>query len=667
MALNLLQLRTYVRDLTGVYSTDIISDALLTRWINESYRELTNSQNWPWAPLVIDLVNDTDTVVVALIDTYLSYRTAVKVLNFEADDTTRAEQYGKEAASVYDQLVLQYLSGATFFPPTTGTDFNKYVRFLLGTYNDAVDDSFIQVKLAEISQELLARYNWPFLSFQTNLHYDMLAYAVARDLSIHLNKDQAFAAYMDGQYEAKLLDLVLQTFNNAADGFIDTQTRLVQYIRFLLNDYSKSISDAFLLNKFTELEQELVNAYPWPTDIIEDQPGVPLLGWANAEMLCYAVARETGQFVDKDDAFAERMNATYQVKLDDLVLVTFKKFAVGAAIDDMPDLVAYVRFLTGVYTDDINDFIIEMRLREAAEELWSRFTWPWTTDLGNTGGLSFYDAHALAYDVARKIAAQRGGAQGFVDGMTAQYDIAVARLKQTYIIDVATAGTTDLGALRATTRLVTGEFGRIVPDAILNLWINEEYQLLCNEKDWAWLEQTTQGTFPSGTSQLTLPNGTRNVLEMYMVEKVAAADGADKAVAQSEIIHPVPHVMDIERNADKFRYDVTSAGVVTISPAPTRSFTIRARYRQAANSLSVDTDTPLMANQFRSILAYRAGLRVASYTGAPKAVAELCAATAQRMFEAMDSFYQLEHSMEPFQVGGLGLETRKYLPWFRTA
>jgi hypothetical protein len=46
--MTLAELRTYVRDLTGVYSTDLLPDALLDRWLNESYSEINRANDWPW-------------------------------------------------------------------------------------------------------------------------------------------------------------------------------------------------------------------------------------------------------------------------------------------------------------------------------------------------------------------------------------------------------------------------------------------------------------------------------------------------------------------------------------------------------------------------------------------------------------------------------------------
>lgn len=46
--MTLAELRAYVRDLTGVYSTDLLPDTLLDRWLKESYSELNRSEDWPW-------------------------------------------------------------------------------------------------------------------------------------------------------------------------------------------------------------------------------------------------------------------------------------------------------------------------------------------------------------------------------------------------------------------------------------------------------------------------------------------------------------------------------------------------------------------------------------------------------------------------------------------
>lgn len=46
--MTLSNLRDYVRQLTGVFSTDVVSDALINIWINEAYNELALLRDWDW-------------------------------------------------------------------------------------------------------------------------------------------------------------------------------------------------------------------------------------------------------------------------------------------------------------------------------------------------------------------------------------------------------------------------------------------------------------------------------------------------------------------------------------------------------------------------------------------------------------------------------------------
>jgi len=51
--MTLAELRAYVRDLTGVYSTDLLPDTLLDRWLKESYSELNRTEDWPWLTAIV--------------------------------------------------------------------------------------------------------------------------------------------------------------------------------------------------------------------------------------------------------------------------------------------------------------------------------------------------------------------------------------------------------------------------------------------------------------------------------------------------------------------------------------------------------------------------------------------------------------------------------------
>jgi hypothetical protein len=49
--MNRTALTTHVRDLTGIYSTDVISDTLIYTWLNEAYNEIARERDWDWLEL----------------------------------------------------------------------------------------------------------------------------------------------------------------------------------------------------------------------------------------------------------------------------------------------------------------------------------------------------------------------------------------------------------------------------------------------------------------------------------------------------------------------------------------------------------------------------------------------------------------------------------------
>lgn len=46
--MNISTLRTYIRDLTGIYSTDLLPNTLLDRWIEEAHTEVNEVEDWYW-------------------------------------------------------------------------------------------------------------------------------------------------------------------------------------------------------------------------------------------------------------------------------------------------------------------------------------------------------------------------------------------------------------------------------------------------------------------------------------------------------------------------------------------------------------------------------------------------------------------------------------------
>lgn len=64
------EIRDLVRDLTGIESSDVVSDTLINLWINESYNEIARERDWDWLEITATgslpaAVNDVHTITLA--------------------------------------------------------------------------------------------------------------------------------------------------------------------------------------------------------------------------------------------------------------------------------------------------------------------------------------------------------------------------------------------------------------------------------------------------------------------------------------------------------------------------------------------------------------------------------------------------------------------------
>jgi hypothetical protein len=199
-----------------------------------------------------------------------------------------------------------------------------------------------------------------------------------------------------------------------------------------------------------------------------------------------------------------------------------------------------------------------------------------------------------------------------------------------------------------------------VSDTAIGNWLNDAYTELAQDKEWSWLEQTTTTDFnvSAGSTTQALPNGTRRVMGVYFLG--GNYDGVpDQWLA-------APHLLDIEEYAPRTVYDIGTDGVLRWAPELSEAGILRVQYVRNISALSSDSDQPLFDAKFRPILAYRAAMRWASMNGDRDRV-QTFQSEYESMYEQMVNEYLLDHDTNPLQLGSEGLETRRYLPWFRTA
>lgn len=131
--MNLSALRQHVRDLTGVYSTDVVSDTLVNLWINEAYNEVARDRDWDWleqsytaavpAPVsgvhTINLANGTRRIITAyLVNTNGSVEEMV--------NTPTLDSVEDDSPKVYYDVNF---SGVFRFTPEQPLDYTVRIRY----------------------------------------------------------------------------------------------------------------------------------------------------------------------------------------------------------------------------------------------------------------------------------------------------------------------------------------------------------------------------------------------------------------------------------------------------------------------------------------------------------------------------------------------------------
>lgn len=188
------ELRTYVRNLTGIQTTDLVSDALVDAWINEAYFELGRLEVWPWLPITT-LSGSASPTFDAQYHPVLAYRAAAKVLRFLSDDTPRADVYTQEAQLIIADMRKDYLPALA--PGTSGTlaQLRRFTKDLSGMYDGSVSDAMISVFINDSYQELASSRDWDWLEttvevavpvFASNKHTINLASGTRRVLDAYI-------------------------------------------------------------------------------------------------------------------------------------------------------------------------------------------------------------------------------------------------------------------------------------------------------------------------------------------------------------------------------------------------------------------------------------------------------------------------------------------------
>jgi len=336
---------------------------------------------------------------------------------------------------------------------------------------------------------------------------------------------------------------------------------------------------------------------------------------------------------------------------------------------NLVELSDYTRDLAGVYAKDVvSDTLLYRWVNEAYFELARRQTWPWlpvaTLVDTPTPTSPAFDAEfhqVLSYRAAIKVLRFTHDDTPRSEAYTQEYNSLVSDMENQYLSGLATGTSATLIQMVRLVRDMTGIYDKdVVSDAVVKVYLNNAYNEVARLRDWDWLENTESMAMPafvSGVHTVNLTNGTRRILEAYVVDP----DGSS-----ADPILERPSLLDIGVNDSRAFYDVTSGGVVTVSPQQDATFLLKFRYTRANVNMG-DSDGPLFADQFDMILVFRAAMSVLSQVQADDGRISLYGEEYSSLLDGLVTYYELDHNTTSIQLGSDGLRPLRYYPWFKPA
>jgi hypothetical protein len=427
------------------------------------------------------------------------------------------------------------------------------------------------------------------------------------------------------------------------------------------------------------------NTTDYPTTVaadlyLESDSDVP--PWSDGSNdigLAYAAAADVLSMVNDDSRRVADYSAKFKELADRVIrddFVNWNAFLADTGLTDTTiagyqeasHLMYALRLVQNAFSIDSQIDVAGVLWYEIIDErnaFYSAFKWP--PSITNTFNSFGPYSVIFAYGAAAKYAQRMGMSADLVNSLNSSYNMYKDALLRQLIYNtsgLAAVGT--VGNVASQLRALLQDFTSELPEALIYSWINIAYQTLVQEREWEWLVNTADITFPATLNSVNLLPilGTyQRILNVYEVRY----DG-NFEVIDSEIVYPVPHILDGKVGDSKYKYDINE-GSFSVTPTPTETTYFRIRYAQETAPF-----TPALPNvslgfsvNLADIITYRAAVIGSSWSDYAKKMAPVFQDVADKLFDAMVSTYQLDHSTEPLQLGGSALEGKKYMPWFRPA
>lgn len=428
---------------------------------------------------------------------------------------------------------------------------------------------------------------------------------------------------------------------------------------------SNSLLTAWLNEAYQEIDRARdwdAATSPWNYTALDDNDDYPAFNAQFHPLLAYRVAIKVLAMEGDTSPRTNLYASEYESLFADMVVFYFPAAAQGTS-STLTGLREYVRFLAGAFGRELPNAMLTAVVNEAYLDIAGMQEWSWAGPVTALGGdvpnTLIPDPHkpVVAYLAAARL---MSGVEG-MDGKVQEYRSRVEQYLQDMVLsdrrDSATGTVTTRDDIVRYVRDLLGTYNTEYSDALLASMVVDAYTEVGNYRPWPWLESSVTVVSTAGDDSVSLTNGCRRVLDVYFVP-----DNSEKV----EPFGPAPHLLDVEENSARFVYDVNFDGLLEWAPPLDENGTLFIRYVRKNLELPSGSSTPLFDVRFRPMLGLRVAARVAAMRGDDKAASAFLDEY-QSILEQMVSEYLLDHDSRPIQLGGYGLETRKYLPWFRTA
>jgi hypothetical protein len=192
----------------------------------------------------------------------------------------------------------------------------------------------------------------------------------------------------------------------------------------------------------------------------------------------------------------------------------------------------------------------------------------------------------------------------------------------------------NLSNIRDRVRSLTGiRLETLRSDDSLDSVINESYQEIINLETWPFLSQESNVAVASGSNSFTTPSG------FSEVNSVSYSTAVDYQTRMRQTTLDELDLLDQDEEGDPQFYARIDGSDFRFWPKSSSAITFSVRGKKEVANLDSDSSSPIFAEQFHPILAYRSSARILAEEGDDSGRSEFYQLEANTFFSRMQQFY----------------------------